>query len=129
MSNLCKIFQLPYSFHKHPCCFILPSLLSKFCDQIFENILFFLDLLVQKIFFDKNHWFQLFSTKNDWIISLFLISVTLHCLLAISSCLLFAKKTSFGFLWKLYCYPHLTGKNFVFRFVLCVSFVFLVIYV
>ena len=48
--------------------------LSEFCGQISENIFFFLDLLVQKIFFDKNHWFQLFSTNNDWIISLFLIS-------------------------------------------------------
>ena len=33
---------------------------------------------MQKIFFDKNHWFQLVSTKNDWIISLFLISIALH---------------------------------------------------
>ena len=41
---------------------------------------FFFDLLVQKLFFDKNHWFQLFSTKNDWIIALFLISITLHSL-------------------------------------------------
>ena len=42
--------------------------LSEFCGEIFENIFFILDLLVQKIFFDKNHWFQLPSTKNDWII-------------------------------------------------------------
>ena len=38
----------------------------------------FLNLLVQKLFFDKNHWFQLLSTKNDWNISLFLIPNTLH---------------------------------------------------
>ena len=28
--------------------------------------------------FDKNHWFQLLSMKNDWIIALFLISITFH---------------------------------------------------
>ena len=38
----------------------------------------FQHLLVQKLFFDKNHWFQLLSTKNDWSISLFLIPNTLH---------------------------------------------------
>ena len=35
---------------------------------------------MQKIFFDENHWFQLFSTKNNWTISLLLISNTLHSL-------------------------------------------------
>ena len=35
---------------------------------------------MQKIFFDKNHWFQLLSTKNNWTISLLLISSTLHSL-------------------------------------------------
>ena len=59
--NFCQTFQAPYSLHKPPCCFILPSSLSQsvtvseFCDQIFEDIFFFLDFLVQKIFFDKNH--------------------------------------------------------------------------
>ena len=48
--------------------------------KISENIFFFLNLLMQKIFFEKNHWFQLLSTKNVWIVSLFLISITLHCL-------------------------------------------------
>ena len=33
---------------------------------------------MQKLFFNKNHWFQLLSTKNDWSISLSLISITLH---------------------------------------------------
>ena len=61
----------------------LPSCHSELCDtcdcgQISENIFFFQSLLMQKIFLDKNHWFQLRSTKNDWIISLFLISITLH---------------------------------------------------
>ena len=96
MSKLFLTFQSPHSLHKppHPYCFTLPSS-HEFCGQIFENIFFSLDLLVQKLFFDKNHWFQLLSTKNDWIISLFLISITLHSLSvnpAISSCLLLAKK-------------------------------------
>ena len=84
MSKLCQTFQSPYSLRKTPCCFTLATYLllslSEFCGQIFENIFFFLDLIVQKIFFDKNHCFQLLSTKNDWIISLFLISFTLHSL-------------------------------------------------
>ena len=54
--------------------------LSEFCGQIFENIFFFLDFLFQKIFFDRNHRFQLFSTKNDRIISFFLIPITLPSL-------------------------------------------------
>ena len=81
MNKLCRIFQSPYKpsqasmlFHTN----YLP--LSEFCDcgEISENNYFFLNLLKQKIFFDKNHWFQLLSTKIDWIISLFLISTTLH---------------------------------------------------
>ena len=35
-------------------------------------------LPMQKHVCDKNHWFQLFSTKNSRNISLFLISITLH---------------------------------------------------
>ena len=81
MNKLFQTFQSPYSLHKppHPYCFTLPSS-HEFCGQIFENIFFSLDLLVQKLFFDKNHWFQLLSTKNDWLVSLFLISITLHSL-------------------------------------------------
>ena len=81
MSKLFQTFQSPHSLHKppHPYCFTLPSS-HVFCGQIFENIFFSLDFLVQKLFFDKNHWFQLLSTKNDWIISLFLISITLRSL-------------------------------------------------
>ena len=79
MSKFCQTFQSPYSFYKPPYCFHIAFFsLSEFGGQIFENIFFFLVLLVQKIYFDKNHWFQLLSTKNEWIISLFLISVTLH---------------------------------------------------
>ena len=78
MSKLFQTFQSPHSLHKppHPYCFTLPSS-HEFCGQIFENIFFSLDLLVQKIFFDKNHWFQLLSPKNDW---------------TIPSCLLLAKR-------------------------------------
>ena len=61
------------SLNKPPCCFTLLTFLG----QISENIFFFLNLLMQKIFFDKNHWFQL-STKYDWIISLLLISIKLN---------------------------------------------------
>ena len=76
-SNISITFQP----HKatHPYCFTLPSC-HEFCGQIFENIFFFLDLLLQKLFFDKNQRFQILSTKTDWIISLFLISITLHSL-------------------------------------------------
>ena len=77
------------------------------CGQISENIFFFLNLLMQKIFFDKNHWFQLLSTKNNWIISLFLISITLQRLSlghSIMSSFCWQKKTIFDFRWKIYCY-------------------------
>ena len=58
MNKLCRIFQSPYKpsqasmlFHTN----YLP--LSEFCDcgEISENNYFFLNLLKQKIFFDKNH--------------------------------------------------------------------------
>ena len=76
-SNISITFQP----HKatHPYCFTLPSC-HEFCGQIFENIFFFLNLLLQKLFFDKNQRFQILSTKTDLIISLFLISITLHSL-------------------------------------------------
>ena len=84
-ANFVKLLNHDKSLHKPPCCFTLSTFLSvrEFfdpcdCGQISENIFFFLNLLVKKIFFDKDHWFQLLSTKNDWIISLFLISITLH---------------------------------------------------
>ena len=80
-ANLVKLFNHFISIHKPPCCFTLPTFLSlgEFCvpcncSQIPENI-FFLNFLEQRIFFDKNHLFQLLSTKSDWIISLFLISI------------------------------------------------------
>ena len=98
MSKLCQTFQSPYTLQKPPRCFTLFSFLSlsEFCGQIFENILFFLDLLVRKIFFRKNDWFQLLSTKNDWIISLFLISVTLHSLSVGHSIMYFVLKKTQG---------------------------------
>ena len=84
MSKLCQIFQSPYKPSQASMLFHTTYLpLSELCDpygcgQISENIFFFLNLLMQKIFFDKNHWFQLLSTKNEH--SLFLISVALHSL-------------------------------------------------
>ena len=96
MSKFCQTFQSPYSLYKPPYCFHIAFFsLSEFCGQIFGNIFFFLDLLVQKIYFDKNHWFQLLSTKNEWIISL--SSHYVIYLSAIPSFLLFAKKTRFDF--------------------------------
>ena len=88
MSKLCQTFNHLLSLHKPPCCFALSTFLpvsfdcdpSCDCGQISENIFFFLNLLMQKIFFDKNHWFQLLSFKNNRIVSLFLISITLHSL-------------------------------------------------
>ena len=102
--------------------FALALSLNEFCGQIFENVLFFLDFLVYKIFFDKNHWFQLLTTKNDWFMLLFLISITLHSL-SINHFIMYSvcNKTSLGFCWKLYCYTspsHLTRQNFVSRFAL-----------
>ena len=96
-----QTFQSSYSLRKppHPYCFTLLSS-YEFCGQVFKKIFFFLDLLVQKLFFDKNHWFQLLSTNSDWIISLLLISITLHSpsssLSTIPSCLLLAKKLWFS---------------------------------
>ena len=85
MSKHCQIFQSPYKPSQASMLFPTTYLpLSEFrdpcdCGQISENI-FFLNLIKQKIFFDKNYWFQLLSTKIDWIISLLLISITLHSL-------------------------------------------------
>ena len=136
MSKLCQIFQSPYKPSQAFMPFRTTHLpLSEFCDpcdcgQISENIFFFLNLLMQKIFFDKNHWFQLLSTKNNWIISLFLISITLQRLSlghSIMSSFCWQKKTIFDFRWKIYCYSspsHLTRENFVSRVALCLSFLF-----
>ena len=112
------------------------SLSFEFCGQIFENIFFFLDLLVQQIFFHKNHWSQLFSTKNNSIISLSLISITLHSLSASHSIIPSVckkkkkgKKKKSKLSMKTILLPslnHLTQENFVSRFALCLSFVFFV---
>ena len=132
MSKFCQTFQSPYSFYKPPYCFHIAFFsLSEFGGQIFENIFFFLVLLVQKIYFDKNHWFQLLSTKNEWIISLFLISVTLHNLSVSHSIISFVckKKQGLTFNQNLYCYSspsHPTWENFVSLFALWLFFVFFV---
>ena len=76
-ANFVRLFNHHISFTSpHTVSHYLP--LSKFCGQISENIFFFLDLLVQKVFFNKNQWFWLLCTKNEGIISLFLISQLFH---------------------------------------------------
>ena len=63
MSKLCQTFQSSHKPSQASMLFHITYLpLSEFCDpcdcgQISENIFFFLNLLMQKIFFDKNHWF------------------------------------------------------------------------
>ena len=87
MNNFCKTFQSPCKPSQALMMFHITRFpLSEFCHpcdcgQISENIFFFLNLIMQKIFFDKNHWFQFLSTKNDWIISLFLISIAIHSII------------------------------------------------
>ena len=114
MNKLCEIFQSPFKPSQASILFHTTFLpLSKFfelchCGQISENIFFYLNLLMQKIFFDKIHWFQLLSTKKDWIILLFLISITVHSLLSvIPSCLLsVGKKQPLNFNEKFVPSPH-----------------------
>ena len=77
-----------------------------------------LDPFMQKLLFDKNHWFQLLSTKNYWSISLFLISIILHISQPFHHvCCWQRNKMAFDVVrWKLYCYSspsHLTQENFV----------------
>ena len=106
----------------------LPLSLIEFWSQISENI-FFLDLLVQKVFFDKNHWFQLPSTKNEWIISLFLISITLHSL-SVSHSIMSSVCKKENKLWPsmktIFSPSQPMRENFVSRFTLCLSFIFFV---
>ena len=78
----------------------------------------FLDPFMQKLLFDKNHWFQLLSTENYWSISLFLISIILHISQPFHHvCCWQRNKMAFDVVrWKLYCYSspsHLTQENFV----------------
>ena len=130
MSKLCQTFQSPFkpsqTFMLFHTTYLPPSefWVWSYCGQISENIFCFLNLLMQKIFFDKNNWFQLLSTKNNWIISMFLISVILHSLSlghSIMSSFCWQKKKIFGFRWKFYCYSspsHLTWENYVSRLAL-----------
>ena len=110
----------------HAVLYYLP--LSDFCGKISENIFFFLDLIVQKLFLNKSHWFQLLATKNEWIILLFLISVTLYNLSLNHSIMSFVGEgTSFRVWWKLYCYfspSQLKRENFVSPSAFCLSFIF-----
>ena len=52
----CQTFQSPHSLHKPPSIILFHTYLPQWvCGQISENIFFFLDLLVRKLFFDKNY--------------------------------------------------------------------------
>ena len=107
-------------------CFTLPSS-HEFFGQIFEKIFFFLDLLVQKLFFEKSHWFQLISDQNDHLIVINLAYITLTIYQPFHH--VFCWQRSFGFRWKPYCYflpSHLTRRNFVSRSAFCLSFVFFI---
>ena len=126
MCKLCQTSQSSFSLLKPLCCFTLSV---SFVVKSQKN-LFFLDFLVQKIFFDISDWLQLLSNKIEWFISFFLVLIILLSLsLRHSSMSSVGKKTSFGFRWKLYCYSsssHLTRENFVSRFVHLFRFHFLV---
>ena len=135
MSKLCQTFQSPYKPSQASMLFhtiYLPlSEWVLWSFWLWSNLwkhLLFLNLLVQIIFFDKNHWFQLLSTKNDWIISLFLISITLYRISLHSIISSFCwQKNNLDFRWKFYCCSspsHLKRENSVSRFALCLSFVF-----
>ena len=78
---------------------------------------------MQIIFFVKNHWFQLLSTKNNWTISLLLgrLSAILSWIMS-SFC---SQKTTFDFGGKLHRHSspsHLTRENSVSRLALWLSF-------
>ena len=83
MSKLGQTFQSTYKPSQASMLFHTTYLpLSEFCN-LCENLRkhhFFLNPLMEKIIFGKDHWFYLFSTKSGWIISLFLISIILHSL-------------------------------------------------
>ena len=82
-----KLFNHLISLHKPPSCFTLPTfLLVSFVILVIvvkspkTSSFFWISYSRKSSIFDKNHWFQLLSSKNNWIISLFLISITFHIL-------------------------------------------------
>ena len=137
MSKLYQTFQSPYSLHKPPYTILFhTSYLPQWvCCQISENIFFFLNLLVQKLFFDN-------SSLTLWLIpapfylksiSLLFIIATLLYLATISSCIFAAgeetsePEVSYCDRWKLFSYSspsHLLPETF--PSALCLSLVFLV---
>ena len=114
------------------------SVISEIVVKNIRNIFFFLDRLVQKLFLDKNC--QRFISVSFYLksISLLLISVTLHYLSSIPSCISAVgeetsePETSCCVRWKLYCCfspsHHLTPENCVSSSssssAFCLSFVF-----
>ena len=90
----------------------------------------FQHLLVQKLFFDKNHWFQLLSTKNDWSISLFLISNTLHISHPFHHvCCWRRNKLWISMKFLLLLTKSCNERNFVSTSCFCLSFVFFVFFI
>ena len=115
MNKLCEIFQSPYKPSQASILFHTTFLrLSEFfepcdCGQISENIFFYLNLLMQKIFFNKIHWFELLSTKNKTGSSYCSYSQSQYIvyLSVIPSCLLsVGKKQPLNFNEKFIASPH-----------------------
>ena len=130
MNKLYQTFESPYSLHlDHIISHYLPQWV---CGQISENM-FFLDLLVQKLFFDKNNWFlPPFYLKS---ISLLLISAILLYLSTIPSCMSAVgeetsmPETCYYLWWKHFCCfspSHLMPETFVSPSALCLCLIFFV---
>ena len=140
ISKLYQTFQSPYSLHKTPktISFHTSCVSQWVCCQISETIFFFLNLLLQKLFFDNSSLTpQLISAPYYFkSISLLLITATLPYLSTILSCMSATgeetsePEISHCVRWKMFCYSspsHLTPETFVSPSALCLSFIFFVI--
>ena len=123
-------FSITLYLRKSPKTNIISHYLAQWvCGQISENIFFFLDLLVQKLFFDKKQLIPAPLYLKS--ISLLLASATLLYLSTIPSCMSAVgeetsePETSYCLRWKLFCYSspsHLTPVTFLSPFALCICF-------